>query len=44
MISMLLAVVVGVLSGRWMGSLEAPQPAPQRVRVDDLRRKLQTRR
>ncbi len=44
MISMLLAVVAGVLFGRWMGSLEAPQPATLKVRVDDLRRKLQPRR
>ncbi len=44
MISMLLAVVAGILFGRWLGGMEAPQPATQKVRVSDLRRKLQTRR
>jgi hypothetical protein len=44
MISMLLAVVAGAVFGRWMGSLQPPKGAMQKVRAGDLRRHVQTRR
>ena len=44
MITMLLAVVTGVVFGRWMGTLQAPKGAMQKVRANDLRRHVQTRR
>ncbi len=44
MVSVLLAIVAGVVCGRWLGKLEQPKIAAQKVRVTDLRRRLQTRR
>jgi hypothetical protein len=39
MLSVLLAVIAGVLFGRWFGAVQMPKPASQRVRVGDLRRR-----
>jgi hypothetical protein len=38
MLSVLLAVVMGALVGRWLGSQAQPKLASQKVRVGDLRR------
>jgi hypothetical protein len=40
MLSVLLAVIAGVLFGRWLGVTQMPKPASQRVRVGDLRRRV----
>jgi len=44
MISVLLAIVAGVLCGHWLGKQEPPKVATQKVRVGDLRRGVQSRR
>jgi hypothetical protein len=44
MISVLLAIVAGVLCGRWLGQQEPSKVATQKVRVGDLRRSTQGRR
>jgi hypothetical protein len=44
MMGVLLAVVAGAVFGRWLGSVQQPKPVPQKVRVGDLRRSMQTRR
>ncbi len=44
MLSVLLAVLAGALFGRWLGYLQQPKTAPQKVRVSDLRRRVQMRR
>jgi uncharacterized membrane-anchored protein YhcB (DUF1043 family) len=44
MVSVLLAIVAGVVCGRLLGKLDQPKVASQKVRVNDLRRRLQTRR
>jgi CDP-diglyceride synthetase len=44
MMGVLLAVVAGAVFGRWLGSVQQPKPVPQKVRVADLRRSVQTRR
>jgi hypothetical protein len=44
MMSVLLAIVAGVVFGRWLGKQEQPKVATQKVRVGDLRRSMQVRR
>jgi hypothetical protein len=44
MISVLLAIVAGVVFGRWLGSQQTQKPASIKVRVGDLRRRVQVRR
>lgn len=40
MVSLVLAVIAGMLFGRWLGTQQVPKPAPQKVRVGDLRRSM----
>jgi hypothetical protein len=44
MLSVLLAVLAGVMFGRLLGTIEPQKPAAQKVRVDDLRRRVIRRR
>ena len=44
MISVLLAIVAGVVFGRWLGKQEPAKVATQKVRIGDLRRSIQVRR
>ena len=44
MISVLLAIVAGVVCGRWLGQQKTAKMTPQKVRVDDLRRSMHSRR
>ena len=44
MVSVLLAIVAGVIFGRWLGSQSSPKPASVKVRMGDLRRHVQSRR
>lgn len=44
MVSVLLAVVAGMLFGRWLGTQQVTKPATQKARVGDLRRSMAGRR
>ena len=44
MVTVLLAILAGVVFGRWLGSQQIQKPASLKVRVGDLRRRVQVRR